>query len=145
MDTLEIEDRHLGGNNLEAYYSELPQFRALAIDPQIAPERRRVWEMVAHGMQHVPEEARRLCGTSGPKGTGFIFFGPEGPEIVERPGADPLAVRAIVEVIEELAPDWVEAVEQARFVADAPEVIAAWSEVPIEAVFAVTRGSETPR
>lgn len=142
--SLVIEDRYLGGNNVEAYYCELENgFRGMAVDPQIEPERRRVWEMVAAGMECVPRPARRRLGYSPAQLKGFIFFGPEGPHKVYRPGASRLAARSISEVIEEMEPSWAAAVEQARYVGDDPAVLAAWSEIPIEAVLAVLEDWQT--
>lgn len=46
-------------------------------------------------------------------------------------------MRALSEVIEELEPEWVRAVEEARALADKPAVLAAWCDLPIEAVLAV--------
>jgi hypothetical protein len=135
---LRIRDFELGGNNCEAYYFEAQErsLRAMAIEPGLEPGRRRLWELVAHGMERVPEFSRRLLGTIAPQTTGYYFFGPEDER---RPdlGADPLAVRAAAEVIEEMEPAWGAAVEDARRLADSPRVIAAWSGVPIEAVLAV--------
>ncbi len=132
-----IKQHELGGNNLEAYYFESKErpVRAMAIDPDVEPERRRLWELVAHGIERVPATTRLLIGNTHPPG-GFYFFAAvdEG-----RPdaGADPLAVRAVFEVLEEMEPGWVRAVKDARRLAESPEVMAAWSEVPIEAVLAV--------
>lgn len=128
---LRIEGHDLGGNGLEAYYAELKNFRAIAIDTD-APERRRLWELVAHGLERVPQATRRLLGHTYPDRTGFCFFA-AGIHF----DADALAVRAVSEVLEEMEPDWVSAVEDARRLADKPEVMAAWSGVPAEAVLAV--------
>ena len=129
---LKIRDFELGGNGLEAYYFERDDIRAMAIDPEVESERRRLWELVAHGMEHVPWMTRRLIGNTTPETTGFYFFGPG-----ECRGGDPLAVNAAAKVIADLEPEWVSAIADARLVADDPRVIAAWSEVPIEAVQAV--------
>jgi hypothetical protein len=134
---LRVKDFALGGNNLEAYYfeQETEGLRAMAIDPDVDPERRRLWELVAHGMERVPSTTRRLIGRAYESG-GFYFFGAVDERRPDR-GADPLAVRAVFEVIEELEPGWVQAVEEARGLADAPAVLAAWCGLPIEAVLAV--------
>lgn len=134
---LRIEDFDLGGNGVEAYYFESPKIRAMAVVPQIEPARRRLWELVAHGMEYVPERVRRVLCNPGPPADGLFFFGLGGPEIVERPGADPLAIRAASEVIAAMEPAWVEAVEEARRMSDYPRVMAAWCELPLEAVLAV--------
>ncbi len=126
-----VEDYDLGGNNLEAYYHELETLRAMAVDVQDA-DRRRLWELVAHGIERVPYATRLLIGRRYKETRGFYFFG-----ATKERDADPLAVRAVAEVIAEMEPDWVRAVDDARSLADAPEVIAAWCEVPIEAVLAV--------
>lgn len=131
---LVIEDYDLGGNNLEAYYCELEHLRAMAVDVQ-DPDRRRLWELVAHGLEHVPGTTRHLIGRAGEPG-GFYFFAAVDKRRPDA-GADPLAVRATFEVIEELEPDWVLAVEGARGLADTPAVLAAWCGLPIEAVLAV--------
>lgn len=130
---LRIKDHELGGNGLEAYYFEREErgLRAMAIDPNVDPERRRLWELVAHGIERVPSATCRLLGNTHPPG-GFYFFG-----AAKARDADPLAVRALTEVIAEMEPDWVRDVEDARALADLPEVLAAWSEVPMEAVLAI--------
>lgn len=130
---LRIRDFELGGNNLEAYYFESKErpVRAMAIDPEAGPERRRLWELVAHGMERVPSTTRWLIGNTHPPG-GFYFFG-----AAKERDADPLAVRAAAEVIAEMEPDWVRDVEDARRLADSPEVLAAWCGLPIEAVLAI--------
>ena len=129
---LEIFTWELGGNDVEAYYCEIGRGPAMAIDPNVEPERRRLWELVAHGMEHVPYTTRVLLGNTHPDSTGFYFFAPHRTD-----GGEPLAVNAVAKVIAELEPGWVSAIEDARLVADDPRVIAAWSEVPIEAVLAV--------
>lgn len=67
-----------------------------------------------------------------PESTGFYFFGAS-----EERDADPLAVRAASTVLEEMEPGWFAPWRKPRR-ADCPEVIAAWSELPIEAVLAAT-------
>jgi hypothetical protein len=131
---LRVRDYGLGGNGLEAYYFEAEEreLRAMAIDPDVEPERRRLWELVAHGMECVPSTTRRLIGTTTPETTGFYFFAP-----CPKRGPEPLAVNAAAKVIAELEPEWVLDIVDARLVADDERVIAAWSGVPIEAVMAV--------
>lgn len=128
---LKIRGFELVGNGLEAYYFERDEVRVMAIDPEADPERRRLWELVAYGMRHVPQTTRRLIGNAHPDTTGFYFFGPH-----KSRGGAPLAVNAAAKVIVDLEPEWVSAIAAARLVADDPRVIAAWSEVPIEAVLA---------
>ena len=128
---LEVRDYDLGGNHLEAYYFELEYLRAMAVDTQ-HPERRRLWELVAHGLEHVPHTTRLLIGRTAPGTAGFYFFA-----AAEERDAEPLAVRAVAEVIAEMEPEWVQAVEDARGLADSPDVLAAWCELPIEAVLAI--------
>lgn len=129
---LRIRDFDLGGGGIEAYYFELEDVRAMAIVPEVEPERRRMWELVAQGMERVPWTTRQLIGTTTPETTGFYFFGPGSGR-----GADPLAVNAIAKVIAELEPEWILDIVDARLVADDPRIIAAWSGVPIEVVLAV--------
>ena len=131
---LDIEVWDLGGNNLEAYYYETRGVRAMAIDPDAGPERRRLWELVAHGIERVHQTTRRLISRTDPHLDGFFFFGATSDR-----DADPLAVNAAAKVIAELEPEWVSAIEGARLVADDLRVISAWSEVPIEAVQAVLK------
>lgn len=128
---LRVEDYYLGGNT---YYHELEDLIAMAIDTH-EPERRRMWELVAHGLERVPYTTRRLIGRTHAPG-GLYFFAACDERRPDR-GADPLAVRALCEVIEELEPGWVGAVEEARALADSPAVIAAWCALPIEAVLAI--------
>lgn len=125
-----VEDRDLG-NNLEAYYLELENLRTMTVEDVWLPERRRLWELVAHGIERVPGTTRRLIGRAYST-VGFCFFA-----AAKECAADPLAVRAVFEVLEELEPDWVRAVEDARRLADSPEVLAAWCGLPIEAVLAI--------
>jgi hypothetical protein len=106
----------------------------MAVDVQ-DPEQRRLWELVAHGLEHVPDTTRRLIGNAHPPG-GFYFFGATDQRRPDA-GADPLVVRAIFEVIEERELQRVRAVDEARGLADSPRVIPAWCELPIEAVLAV--------
>lgn len=129
---LKVRDHELGGNGLEAYYFERDDLRAMAIDPEVESERRRLWELVAHGMEYVPSTMRRLIGHTHPNTTGFYFFGPH-----KTGGCEPLAVNAVAKVIGERESEWVAAVEDARGIADDPRVLAAWAEVPIEAVLAI--------
>lgn len=129
---LEIEERDLGGGWVEAYYLDLGTLRAMAVQPGIDAERRRLWELVARGLEYVPREAQRLAGPAYKTG-GFVFLRPR-----RAADANVLAVRAVSKVLEELEPGWIAAVEDARRLADSPAVLAAWCEVPIEAVLAIT-------
>ena len=127
---LEIEVCDLGGGWVEAYYFELQRIRAMCIQIGVPPERVRLYELVAHGLEHVPRRTRRLTGHA--LRGGFVFLRPR-----DAREPDALAVRATSEVLEELEPEWIAAVEDARRFADSPEVITAWCGVPVEAVLAV--------
>lgn len=126
-----VEDRDLGGGWVEAYYYELRKFRAMAIQDGVRPERRRLWELVAEGLGRVPAEALVLGRVH--QAGGFFFLAPR-----EASEADRLAVAAVSEVLGDLEPGWVSAVEDARRLANSPDVVAAWSGVPVEAVLAAT-------
>lgn len=105
--------------------------REMAIEPSVEAERRRLWELAAHDIERVPDMTRRLIGRSYSPGGCYFFWA------ADESKADPLAVRAVAEVVSEMEPDWVQAVEDARKLADSPDVLAAWCELPIEAVLAV--------
>lgn len=128
-----VRDFYLGGNDLETFYVELRGEAHMAVQPYLETERRCLWELVAHGMQHMPSTTRRLIGCTHPESAGFFFFGAN-----KERNADPLAVRAASTVLEEMEPSWIRAVDEARALADSPQVLAAWSELPVEVVLAAT-------
>lgn len=135
---LVVEDRDLGGGWVEAYYFELRTFAAMAIQHGVRPERRRLWQLAAEGLGRVPAEALSL-GKHPFKTGGFFFLSPRGAS-----EADALAVRAVAEVLREMEPGWVAAVEEAPRLANSPDVVAAWAGVPVEAVLAALGGRGGP-
>ena len=48
--------------------------RAIAIDPDVEPERQRLWELVAHGIEHVPSTTRLLIGNTDCPGRGPSYL-----------------------------------------------------------------------
>jgi len=130
---LKVEERDLGGRWVEAYYSELPTFRGMAIQAGIPPVRARLYELAAHGLACVPQSTQRLLAREYTPGRGdFVFFVPRSSA-----EASPLLVRAVGEVLREMEPGWISAVQEVRGSTDGPDDIAFWSKVPIEAVLAV--------
>lgn len=131
---MKVEERDLGGGWVEAYYSELPTFRGMAIQADIPPVRARLYELAAHGLACVPRSTQRLLAREYTPGRGnFVFFVPRSSA-----EASPLLVRAVGEVLREMEPGWISAVEGVRGSTDGPDDMAFWSKVPIEAVLAVT-------
>lgn len=119
---LRVRDYDLGGNGLEAYYTEHPRPAVLAVQP---------------GLPRALREARRVEGEGyyrkrSPKGGRKFCF-----EVRDVADLDPNAVLAIRSVIEELRPEWVDEVREACRIFNHPRLIADWCELSIAAVVAI--------
>ncbi len=119
---IEVRDYDLGGEDLEAYYTTHPR-ALLAVDQDLRQDRRRMWEMVGHGLTMKPGvPLQRL-----------LLYRAELPL---RP-TDPYALNALRLVMWAMEPGWVAAVEEARRAADNLCVVAALAGVPLEVALAV--------
>lgn len=128
-------DRYNFSNpELEAFYSEFDEPGVLVVQPWLSDAARRARELEARG--YYLWTARLLRGFFGPvlgkmaEARSFMYRA-DRPEDVP-----PHTVRAIRCVIREEEPGWVEAVAEARRYADDLRVMAAWCEIPIQAVLA---------
>lgn len=130
---LEIETRDLGDpgvNNLEAFYCEYPSIAGMAIQPHLDDVQWRAREIEAHGyFRWIPRTERKRMAKSVKDGGGFMLFKHETPESVT-----PGAAYAIGSVIERMEPEWVKDVADAKRLADDARLIAAWVELPLQAV-----------
>lgn len=129
----EFEVRELRFTNpeFEAFYSEFDEPGTLAVRPWLPDAAKRARELEARG--YYLWTARLLRGFFGPvvgkMGESRAFM-----HRVEDPRDVPRSsVRAIGSVIEEMEPGWVEASAEARRYADDPRVLAAWTEIPLQA------------
>ncbi len=142
---LRVTEHCLGGNGVEAYYVEI-NGPALAVDPDVHPTRRRMWELVAKALADDRVSARRRELRSGlyPNlhPSGMFFFGPRNERQAGTP--DPLAVEALGAMLPEMAPEWILDVMDARQLAGDARVIAAWCELPLEVVLAALEISGQP-
>lgn len=131
---LEIEESDLGGGWVEAYYMNFPTLRAMVVQEGIPSLRTRLYEVAARGLEYVPQATQRLLAREHNVGSGdFIFCVPRSS--LE---ANALLVRAVSEVLEDMEPGWISALEKARgSTGGDPDAMAFWSKVPIEAVLAV--------
>jgi hypothetical protein len=91
-----------------------------------------MWELVAHGLfRGVAFRQKELRSKQ------FAFLGLHGilfKGASMREKADPLAVEVLRAVLPETEPDWILDVVKAKRVGDAPRLIAAWCELPVEVV-----------
>ncbi len=119
---LEVWERDMGGGWLEAYYMGSPGVPVLVVEPDLDAERRRLWELVAHGFTLAGEPDRFFCLGHRPGNAGDVQ-----PEVLA-------ALRLVLWAVE---PEWAEAVRDARRVADCPRVVAAFAGVPFEVALAL--------
>jgi hypothetical protein len=127
-------ERRFTNPELEAVYSDFPEPGGLAVQPHLSAADKRARELEAHG--YYLWTPRLLRGFFGPvRGKmaedRFFMYRAEAPDDVPAP-----TIRAVRCVIEEMEPPWVEAVAEARHYADDARVIAAWCEIPVQAVLA---------
>ena len=118
---LRVREHDLGGNNLEAYYTEHPSPATLAVQPGLAPRVREAREVEGHGYYRRP-----------PKGGRKFCFGPRW-----RHDYDVGAINAIRCVIDDLKPEWVAEVREAARMSNETRWIAAWCELSEQVVVAI--------
>ena len=130
----EVSEWPIRADGLEAMYTEFNRPASLALRPGLPEEVRRARELEARG--YYLWTPRLLKGYTGPvvgkmaENRAFMYRA-ERPEDVSL-----VAVRAIGCVIEDLEPGWGAAVAEARRYAHEPRVLAAWCEIPLQAVMA---------
>ncbi len=124
--SLRIKERDLGGNGLEAYYTEHPRPATLAVQPDLLPHQREAREVEGCGYyRRPPRGGRKYC------------FGPRWEH-----DFDPTAVTAIRSVVEDLRPSWVEEVKDAARMSNHPRWIASWCELSEQVVVAILMNLE---
>ena len=118
---LRVKQRDLGGDGLEAYYTEHPRPATLAVDPDLLPFQREAREVEARGYgKRRPRDGRKFC------------FAPRWEH-----DFDPAAVEAIRSVIDDLRPSWVSEVKEAARLSNRPRWIADWCELSEQVVVAI--------
>lgn len=131
---MEVREFRFTNPELEAVYTEVDEPGTLAVQPWLPDRAKRARELEARG--YYLWTVRLLRGFFGPivgkmaESRAFMYRA-ERPEDVPRH-----AVRAIRCVIEDMEPGWVAAAGEARRYSDDPRVLAAWSEIPLQAVMA---------
>ena len=131
---LRIEEVPLTSDGFEGWYSEWPEPAWLVVDCDLPEAPRRARELEAHGyFRWLPRPVRERLSRPliEEPNRGFVFYRYEHPR--EVPDGTVWAIRS---VIEEMEPSWVAAVAEARRYADDPRVVAAWCEIPLQAVMA---------
>ncbi len=119
--SLKIKERDLGGNGLEAYYTEHPHPATLAVQRDLLPHVREAREVEGCGYyRRPPKDGRKFC------------FRPRWEY-----DFDPTAINAIRSVIEDLRPSWVEEVRDAARLSNRPRWIADWCELSEQVVVAI--------
>lgn len=150
MRRLRIDDYDLGasapGCRLEAYCRPMTHENGvegvyMAVQPWLSPIERRARELEAHGYYRRSGAFLRklFAGRRQSYGMGIFLFG-------RMPDWEPPAytVAAIGSVVEEMEPGWVESVREARRFADDLRVVAAWCELPLQAVLGCVRTADAP-
>lgn len=118
---LRIDERNFNNKLLEAYYTEHPRPAGMAIQHSLPVSAKRAREIEAHGyFKRPPTSGRKFCFT---------------PRELE--DVDPVSVRAIRSVIEDLEPGWIDSIKAACLISNEPRVIAAWSDIPLQVVVAI--------
>lgn len=115
------------GRGVDAYYTEDPQPAAVAIEQGLPDSKRRALEIEARAcFRDPPPTGRKVLWTAG--------------SLEE---VDSHRVRRLRPIIEEEAPDWVEAVSIAADVYGEDEAsVAFWSGVPLEPALAILENLE---
>ena len=119
----EMRERAFANERLEAFYSEYLDPPLLVTQPSLPAEARRAREIEARGYRKrvsLPFGAFRV----------FMYAHETAAEV------PPATVAAIRSAIEEMEPGWVAAVAEALRYADDPRIMAAWCEIPLQAVIA---------
>lgn len=124
---LRITKRDLGGNEVEAYYTEHPRPATLALQPGINRQAAAARAMEAEGYyrKRPPKGGRKFC------------FAPRHPY-----DFDAGAINAIRSVIDELKPSWVADVREACRISNDTRWIAAYCELSPQVVIAIVRNLE---
>lgn len=119
---LRIEPHDLGGNGLEAYYTEHPGPAVLAVQPGLPNHIREAREVEGLGYysRKPPRGGRKFC------------FAPRWEHDLDHAAMD--AIRSIVE---DVRPEWVEEVREAARISNSTRVIAAWCELSENVVVAI--------
>lgn len=118
-----LSEHAFANERLEAFYCERLDPPLLVVQPGLPEEARRARELEAQGYR---------AGARLPQECGFFFM-----YACEAAGEVPTqTVAAIRSVVAEMEPSWVAAVAEARRYADCPRVVAAWCEIPVQAVVA---------
>lgn len=121
--TVRIEDRDLGGGDLEAYGVFKPERAIMAVRPDLPSTRKRARVLEGYGCWIKPPiGGRRICYTA---------------RSVE--DLDPVSVRAIRRTVDQMEPDWVRAVKEECRVSNDLEEIADRCDLDIQAVAAIIR------
>lgn len=121
---IEVSEYDFTNERLEVVYSESDLPTLLIVQPLLPDAVRRARELEAHGYH---KGAAML-----PHGGTLLFmYAAEAPDEIS-----PETVAAIRSVIAEMEPEWVAAVAEARRYADCPRIMAAWCEIPLQAVMA---------
>lgn len=119
-----LRERAFTNERLEAFYSERCDPPLLVVQPDLPEEARRARELEAQGYRTGAPLPLRACGRF------FMYAYETAGEI------PPETVAAIRSVVTEMEPSWVAAVAEAMRYADCPRVMAAWCEIPLQAVIA---------
>ena len=121
---LEIDDVDLGGGRLESFVHVEgdPDVVAVAIQADLDVCAREMREVEAYGYAKSPPRRDRYC------------LRPRSMRDL-----DSRSVSAIRKVVDEQRPEWVEAAREAVRISNDPRVIAAWCEIRVEAVVAITQ------
>jgi len=134
---LVVEDWELGGNGLEAFYTEQP-FPAMAIQPDLDPAVKRAWELVGHWLHEYATDRQksrlfvRMSAREDDDRRNVLMW-----KVGELKDIRPWVRRALREVVDDLEPGWVKAVEEASRAADTAYLASAYSGVPLAAVVAI--------
>lgn len=123
---LEVIDNAFTNEQLEAFYSEEAGSPLLALQPWLPEAAKRARELEARGYLR----DRRILRQH-PRPRRIFMYSAETPEKALR-----ITVAALRAVVAEMEPEWVAAVAEARRYADDPRVMAAWCEIPVQAVLA---------
>ena len=119
--SLRVKQRRLGGNGVEAYYTEHPRPATLAVEPDLLPYQREAREVVGAGYYRKP-----------PKGGRKFCFKPRWEH-----DFDPAAINAIRCVVDEMKPSWVWEVREAARMSNSTRWIADWCELSEQVVVAI--------
>lgn len=127
---LRVIEFNLGENRVEAYYTEHPEPAAMAIQPGLPDSRRRALEI----------EARACFRDPPPTGRKVFYVARSLDEV------DPNRVRRLRSILEEEAPEWVEAIKIAADVYGDDKVsVVFWSGVPLEVGLAILQNLDGRR